>query len=211
MNNVVKYGVMLSVLWFTSIATAKEIKVGLTVGSGLFAIEEHNDKNIDMTFSAPLSFSASASIMDQRYNSFGIKMHYADSRVKGTNWLTGERIDGVVSLSSWFGYYEKIWKRKRIHHSVLGGFGFTNENYVIQLEESPKIRNYASLILGYSINYTISERLNLRTEISPIATDIFNGIRYFFSDWRGQSVGEDIHIFISIGFKYSLKAFKKNN
>lgn len=158
-----------------------------------------------MSFSAPLSFSASASIVGKRDNSFGIKMHYVDSRVKGINWLTDREIDGVVSLSSWFAYYEKFRKKRKVSHSFLFGVGFTNENYVMQLEERPKIRNYASLMLGYSFNYSISDRLSFRTEVTPVVTDLFSGVRYFLSDWRGQSVGEDVHLFINIGMEYSFK------
>lgn len=190
-------------LFFTAVGS-QELKVGATFGSGLFAIEEHNDKSIDMAFSAPFSFSASVALLSERDNSFGIKMHYADSRVTGENWLTGENIDGVVSLSSWFGYYEKFWRKRKISQSFLAGLGFTNENYLIQLEEIPKIRNYTSLMLGYSINYAISDRLSIRSEITPTATDISNSIRYLFSDWRGQSAGEDIHLFMSIGIEYTL-------
>ncbi len=54
-----------------------------TAGSGIFAIEEHNDNT--MNFSAALVFSTSASLIDKRGNDYGIKKHYTDSRVIGEN------------------------------------------------------------------------------------------------------------------------------
>jgi len=207
-RKITTYIIVLFALFSTNFVNAQELKFGFSVGSGLFAIEEHNDNNLNMSFSAPFSFSSSISVIDKKSNSFGIKMQYADSRVKGNNWLTNEEIDGLVSLSSLFGYYEKFWVKRKFSHSFIFGFGFTNENYLMQLEEVPKIRNYASLLLGYGLNYSISDRLNIRAEVTPTVTDIFNGIRYFLSDWQGQSVGEDVHLFINIGIEYKINLSK---
>lgn len=194
---------LLFILLVINTAYSQNLKIGTTIGSGFFALEEHNDKNLNMSFSTPLSFSLSVSILDNN-NSFGLKTLYADSRVEGNNWLTNEKIDGLVSLSNYFGYYEKFWVKNKLSHSFLFGLGYTNENYLTQLESQPKIRTYASLLLGYSLNYSITDRLNLRTKITPLVTDVFNGFRYFLSDWEGQSVGEDIHLLISFGIDYKL-------
>jgi hypothetical protein len=190
---------------FSILGQAQNVEVGFGFGTGATYIFENQDKNVDVSYSAPFSNYAHITYSpEDSYFDLKMNFQYLNSGIEGKNWKTESPIKGEVSSFTSSLMLEHLTNNQTWNFGYNFGFGYTVENYIESFEfgTPSAYRRFMSATVSALLSANISERVSIQLSPSLLWSDPANSFR---SSDNWKVAGEDLNFLTQLGFVYKLK------
>lgn len=205
-------------------ANAQKLDLAFSAGTGKAYLFESIDKSVNVSYGAPLSFSAETKFTPKNA-SWGIKLRFQsiETTVVGENWenrilpkpanaLIIQPINGYVSSQTTSLLLEKEINKfagtfgDKFSYGLNFGLGLTTETIQPQqYNPTEKInKNYLSTTFGAHFTYKLGDNFDLQLLPTILWQDPFKTISFLTGKTRPSLAGEDLSMMLNVGVRYKI-------
>lgn len=187
---------------------SQDVSIDSGLGYGKSYIIESVEEAHELDISSAASFYVRLRYTPEKWKnqSMGLHIQHFETRVKGITHISSAPVDGFITNTSYFLFFEKSKPFKKSPNvKFINGYniGWSNESYLTQSEQPPRRNFYASLAWSAGFGFSLNENVSLQVRNMLIVTDVFKGISYLTGNWDGQSAGEDVSNILSVGAAFN--------